>query len=274
MASPGDSTTRGMPGEPSVSIFGDAEALADAAAERVAERLVEAVGRRGRADLATTGGSTPAALYLRLASEPLRSRVPWQSVHIWWGDDRYVPRDHPLSNVFGVDEILLEEVHGVPLPANHVHPWPTGRAIAEDLGPEWCATTYAAEARDALPQSPAGVPIFDLVLLGVGPDGHLLSVFPGSAALSSDQLALAIPAPTHVEPHLPRVTFNPSILGATPAILVMVGGVAKAAVVARILDGPRLDPAAPDGLPAQLARRASAAWFLDAAAGSKLQPRP
>jgi 6-phosphogluconolactonase len=261
------------PGEPPVSVFTDAAALADAAAERVAERLIAAVDRRGRADLATTGGSTPAALYLRLTSEPLRSRVPWQAVHIWWGDDRYVPRDHPLSNVFGVDEILLEEVHGVPLPPDHVHPWPAGRAIAEDLGPEWCAATYAVEAREALPVDPAGIPIFDLVLLGIGPDGHLLSVFPGSAALSSDELALAIPAPTHIEPHLPRVTFNPSILAATPAILVMVSGAAKARIVARILDGPRLDPAAPDGLPGQLARRPSAAWYLDAAAGAGLPAR-
>jgi 6-phosphogluconolactonase len=273
MSRPGDTSTPDMPGEPSVTVFADAAALADAAAERVAEHLIAAVGRRGRADLATTGGSTPAALYVRLTSEPLRSRVPWQAVHVWWGDDRYVPRDHPLSNVFGVDEILLEEVHGVPLPADHVHPWPTGRAIAEDLGPEWCATTYADEARDALPQDPAGVPIFDLVLLGIGPDGHLLSVFPGSTALTSDRLALAIPAPTHIEPHLPRVTFNPSILAATPAILAMVGGGAKAEIVARILDGPRLDPAASDGLPAQLARRTSAAWFLDAAAGARLHPR-
>ncbi|HEY2888475.1 MAG TPA: 6-phosphogluconolactonase [Candidatus Limnocylindrales bacterium] len=273
MSGPDDSATPDVPSEPSVTIFADAAALADAAAERVAAGVIAAVERRGRADLATTGGSTPAALYVRLTSEPLRSRVPWHAVHVWWGDDRYVPRDHPLSNVFGVDEILLEEVHGVPLSTDHVHPWPTGRAIAEDLGPEWCATTYADEARDALPLDPAGVPIFDLVLVGIGPDGHLLSVFPGSAALTSDQLALPIPAPTHIEPHLPRVTFNPSILAATPAILVMVGGAAKAEIVARILDGPRLDPAAPDGLPGQLARRTSATWLLDAEAGARLQPR-
>ncbi|MGH2512772.1 MAG: 6-phosphogluconolactonase, partial [Candidatus Limnocylindrales bacterium] len=181
MPQPGAASPADELGEPSVTVFADAGALADAAAERVVEQLSAAVDRRGRADLATTGGSTPAALYVRLTSEPLRSRVPWPAIHVWWGDDRYVPRDHPLSNVFGVDEILLEEVHGVPIPADHVHPWPTGRAIAEDLGPEWCATTYAGEARDALPGDPAGVPIFDLVLLGMGPDGHLLSVFPGSA---------------------------------------------------------------------------------------------
>jgi 6-phosphogluconolactonase len=261
------------PGEPGVAIFNDPEALADAAAERVADALVAAVEHRGRADLATTGGSTPAALYVRLASAPLRRRVPWAYVHIWWGDDRYVPRDHPLSNVFSVDEILLDEVHGVPLPLEHVHPWPTGRAIAENLGPDWCADTYAAEARAELPLDPAGRPVFDQVLLGIGPDGHLLSVFPGSPAIGSGRLALGIPAPTHVEPHLPRVTFNPSILEATREIVVMVSGAAKADVLARILDGPRLDPGSSDGLPAQLARRPSASWLVDAAAAARLRPR-
>ncbi len=261
------------PGEPAVAIFNDPEALADAAADRVADALIAAVEHRGRADLATTGGSTPAGLYVRLASTPLRRRVPWAYVHIWWGDDRYVPRDHPLSNVFSVDEILLDEVHGVPLPLEHVHPWPTGRAIAEDLGPDWCADTYAAEAQAELPLDPAGLPVFDQVLLGIGPDGHLLSVFPGSPAIGSGRLALGIPAPTHVEPHLPRVTFNPSILEATKEIVVMVSGAAKADVLARILDGPRLDPGSSDGLPAQLARRPSASWLVDAAAAARLRPR-
>jgi 6-phosphogluconolactonase len=259
--------------EPTVATFADPDTLADAAAGRIADALIAAVERRGRADLATTGGSTPAALYVRLARTPLRERVPWLHVHIWWGDDRYVPRDHPLSNVFSVDEILLEEINGAPIPDDHVHPWPTGRAIADDLGPDWCADAYAAEARADLRLDPAGRPVFDLVLLGIGPDGHLLSVFPGSPAIGSERLALGIPAPSHIEPHLPRVTFNPSILDATPAIMVMVAGAAKADLLVRILDGPRLDPGSSDGLPAQLARRSSASWLLDAAAASRLRPR-
>ena len=260
-------------GEPVVVAFADDGALADVAARRVADALIAAVERRGRADLATTGGSTPAGLYVRLARAPLRDEVPWQHVHVWWGDDRYVPRDHPLSNVFAVDEILLDEIHGVPIPLDHVHPWPTGRAIAEHLGADWCADTYAAEALAELPLSAAGVPAFDLVLLGIGPDGHLLLVFPGSSAIGSERLALGILAPSHVEPHLPRVTFNPSILDAAPAVLVMVTGGAKAGVLSRVLDGPRLEPGSPDGLPAQLARRSSATWLVDAAAAAGLRPR-
>jgi 6-phosphogluconolactonase len=260
-------------GEPSVVVFADLDTLADDAAQRIADGLIAAVAQRGRADLATTGGSTPAALYIRLTSEPLRSQVPWRDVHLWWGDDRYVPRDHPLSNVFAVDEILLDEIHGVPIPLDQVHPWPADRAIADDLGPDWCAAAYAAEAAGHAPHGDSGMPRFDLVLLGIGPDGHLLSVFPGSRAIGSADVALAIPAPTHIEPHLPRVTFNPAILDATSAILAMVSGAAKAEVLARILDGPRVDPATPDGLPAQLARRASAAWLVDTAAGARLRSR-
>ena len=268
-------TRPGQPaGEPAVTIVADPEALADAAAEQVAAALIAAVGRRGRADLATTGGSTPAGLYVRLARSPLREMVLWQHVHVWWGDDRYVPADHPLSNVFAVDEILLDPAHGVPIPLDQVHPWPTNRAIAEDLGPEWCADTYAEEARAALPLGATGVPAFDLVLLGIGPDGHLLSVFPGSPAFGSERLALAIPAPTHIEPHLPRVTFNPVILAAAGAVLAMVSGAAKADVLARILDGPRTDPGTAQGLPAQLARRSSASWLVDQAAAARLRPQP
>ena len=150
-----------------------------------------------------------------------------------------------MSNVLPVDEVLLAQERHVPLPIDHRHPWPTGPAIAGDLGPSWCAEEYAREVRAALPLDPAGLPIFDLVLLGIGPDGHLLSVFPGSPAIGSDHLALGIAAPEHVEPHLPRVTLNPSILSVARAILVMAAGSGKAGILARILDGPRLDPADP-----------------------------
>jgi len=263
----------GTAGEPTLSIVRDGPGLADAAAVIVADALVAAVRRRGRADLCSTGGSTPPAMYRQLAAAPLRDRVPWSQVHVWLGDDRFVPRDHPLSNMFGIDEILLDEIHGVALPVANVHPWPNGEAIAGDLGPDWCANAYASEARAVVPLDPAGVPVFDLVLVGIGPDGHLMSVFPGSPAIGSDRLALGIAAPTHVEPHVPRVTFNPSILAATPAVLVMVGGESKAGLLARILDDPRIDPASPAGLPAQLARRSNATWLVDAAAAAGLRSR-
>lgn len=257
------------PAEPEVVVLADPGALADAAAERVVAALAEAVARRGRADLALTGGSMPVLLYRRLVASLLRDRVPWERVHLWWGDDRFVPRDDPLSNAFVADEILLDPSgRGVPIAAANVHPWPVGPALALGGDPAaalaWCARAYAADARAALTAGLGGWPAFDLVLLGIGDDGHLLSVFPGSPAIGSHELTLAIPAPTHIEPHVPRVTFNPAILGVAGRILALVSGTAKADVVARILEGPR-DPMA---LPGVLARRATATWLLDAAAGA------
>jgi 6-phosphogluconolactonase len=114
-----------------------------------------------------------------------------------------------------------------------------------------------------------GWPAFDLVLVGIGADGHLLSVFPGSPALTDDRVGLAIPAPDHIGPQVERMTLNPGILRSARAVLVTATGAGKAAVVARILDGPR-DIAASPGV---LARRASATWILDRAAAGDLVDR-
>ncbi len=254
------------PGEPEVIVVVDSEALANLAAERIAAALDAAVAERGRADVALTGGSTPPLIYGRLAAPGLRERVAWERVHLWWGDDRFVPRVDPLSNVSLADRALLGPTGGIPIPAANVHPFPTDRAIDAGLGPDWCAGTYAAELAAAVPAQD-GWPAFDLVLVGIGGDGHLLSVFPGSPALTSDRLGLGIPAPTHIEPHVPRVTLNPAILPAARAVLAIVAGAGKAGVVERILEGPR-DPVA---LPGTVARRSSATWILDVAAAGGLR---
>jgi 6-phosphogluconolactonase len=273
-------------GEPEIVVQPDAETVSRSAAERIAEALRSAVGARGRADWATTGGSTPLAIYQQLAG-PLRAQVPWDSVHLWWGDDRYVPRDHPLSNVLIADEGLfavsargglsgwgesgidVDVGHdpGVDLAPENVHPFPCTVAIGDGNGPDWCAAQYAAELRQ-LPVAD-GWPVFDLVLLGVGPDGHVLSVFPDSEALASKSWAMAIPAPTHIEPHVSRVTVNPALLGVARSIVVVVIGDAKAEIVGRVF-GEARDPRR---LPAQLALRAGATWFLDEAAARDLARR-
>jgi 6-phosphogluconolactonase len=212
-----------------------------------------------------------------LITESLRHAVPWGNVHVWWGDDRYVPRDHPLSNVKPLDDILIavgltEEGQagttwpGVALPAENLHPFPTGEAIGGARGTGWCASTLADELRRAhLPQH-GDWPSFDLLQLGMGADGHVLSVFPGSAALESDALALPVPAPDHIEPRVERVTLNPEVIGAARGLLVVVTGSGKADVLAKVF-GETRDPGR---WPAQLARRAGAAWILDAAAAASL----
>jgi 6-phosphogluconolactonase len=272
--------------EPALVILPDPAAVSLEAARRIATSLVAAVDQRGRADFATTGGSTPVGIYSHLSVPPLRDSVPWDEVHIWFGDDRYVPRDHPNSNVLPVDEVLLRAAAragqsgdgaagidvmvgvepGAPIPALNVHPFPCTRAIADARGSAWCAAAYADEIRANVPSTPDGWPIFDLVLVGIGPDGHLLSVFPDSPALAASELAMAVPAPEHVEPRVQRVTLNPRILDTARELLAVTHGTAKAEIVGQIL-GERRDAAR---WPAQLARRAAATWLLDAAAAARL----
>jgi 6-phosphogluconolactonase len=263
----GPSNPSAAAGEPEVFVARDPAALGELSAAVLVASLVVALGRRGRADIALTGGSTPRAIYRRLVEPHLRDRVDWDRVHLWWGDDRYVPRIDHHSNVFLADQELLAP-GGIPIPSDNVHPFPTDRAIRDGLGAGWCAATYAAEVLGSVPLVD-GWPAFDIVLVGIGADGHLLSVFPASPALASDRVALAIEAPTHIEPHLERVTLNPAILGVARRILAMAAGWGKAAVVARILEGER-DPAA---LPGVLARRSTATWLLDATAAAGVRSR-
>jgi 6-phosphogluconolactonase len=277
-----------MNDEPRIEVLEDPAACSDAAAHTIARALVAAVDRRGRADWATTGGSTPVGIYQVLASAPHRDEVPWDRVHVWWGDDRYVPRDHPLSNVLPLDQVLLSasaraglsgsgadaaEVEsgaepGVRMPVANVHAPRMTQALADGTGLDGAVAAYDAELRAAgLPTAESGVPAFDVVLLGVGPDGHVLSAFPGSRLLDDmDAWVAAVPAPTHVEPHVPRLSLTPRIIEAAGSVVVVSHGAGKAAILASVF-GPGRDP---HRWPAQLARRGNAIWFLDRAAAAQL----
>ena len=279
-------------GEPRIEVLDDPAACSDAAAHAIARALADAVDRRGRADWATTGGSTPVGIYQVLATAPHRDEVPWADVQIWWGDDRFVPRDHPLSNVLPLDQVLLSasaraglsgtgadaaDVElgvepGIWLPPAHVHAPPMTRAIADGSGLEGAVAAYDAELRaGGPPTGESGVPAFDVVLLGIGPDGHVLSVFPGSPLLDDTEAwVAAVPAPTHVEPHVPRLTLTPRILDAAGSVVVVVHGAGKAAILASVL-GPERDERR---WPAQLARGENATWFLDRAAAAELPAPP
>lgn len=259
-------------GEPELIVTKDADSAAQTAAERIADALIAAVDERGRADFCTTGGSTPIPIYRLLARSPLRDRIPWQLVHFWWGDDRFVPRDHPESNVTSLDDVLLArsrsegmEAEGAPLPAANVHPFPVTQALAENRPIEWSAGRYAEEMARSLPLASGNWPVFDLILVGVGPDGHVLSCFPDSPAFDTMAWTLAIPAPTHLEPHLPRVTLNPRILDASP-VMAAAWGAGKAEAVGHIF-GPVRDD---HRWPAQRTRREGAIWIVDEAAAARM----
>ena len=256
--------SRGEPrGEPTVVVLPDADAVARASAERIAAALEETLAARGRAHWATTGGSTPGPIYRRLVESPLRDRVRWEDVHLWWGDDRFVPPDDPLSNTALARSELLP---AVPIDPSHVHAVPTGPSIAAGETADECAARYRDELRAAgLPEAD-GLPAFDVVILGVGPDGHLLSVFPGSAAFDSPDWVQGIPAPTHVEPHVPRVTLHPRILDVARTLLTISHGAAKAEILGSVFGEERDERR----WPAQVARRAGATWILDEAAAARL----
>ncbi len=256
--------------EPTLVTLADADACSEAAAERIVELLDVAIDDRGEAHWVTTGGSAPAAIYQHLVGEALRDEIDWRRVHIWWTDERFVPPDHPLSNAKIADDILFVhragEVAGLPIPIDNIHRIDTAAAIGEGHDQDWCAARYVEEIQaDGPDTNDAGWPLFDLILLGIGPDGHILSVFPGSPTFDERAWVLGVPAPTHVEPHVPRVTMHPSIVPAARDLLLVTHGAGKAEILRDVLHGARDERR----LPAQLARRAGATWIIDRAAAAE-----
>ena len=272
-----------------VVVLPDAPALAREAAAIICDRLGAAIADRGEAHLVLTGGSSAPALYRELASHR-RDAVDWSRVHLWWGDERFVPRDHPESNAgaafvlllgvaahstaSGMGAVATDVQAGVtdalPVPPPNVHPVPVDEAFARAGDAGWAAARYEESIAALVPRAADSGPAFDVVLLGVGPDGHILSVFPGSTALGPDApVALPVPAPEHVSPHIPRVTLRPSVLDDAGTIVVMLPGSAKATIVRDVLAGER-DPAR---WPAQLAVRDGAIWLLDEESAAQLATR-
>jgi 6-phosphogluconolactonase len=251
---------------PTVRILRDAQGVAEAAADQVIEAGIAAVAARGVFHLCTTGGSTPAALYRALREPSRASRMPWAQTQIWFGDDRFVPRADALSNVSPLDaQLLSPSADGAssPLSPSAVHPWPTTAADAPTA-----VSAYLAELRGAgVPHTPRGFPIFDLVLIGIGGDGHCLSVFPGSTlALEGALVAAGVPAPIHIEPHVPRLSFSLGAITGARAVLALAPGAGKAEALARIFNS----TTAVIDAPAKAALIPTATWLLDAASAAIL----
>jgi 6-phosphogluconolactonase len=257
--------------------------VARAAAERLADVLARAIAARRIAHLALTGGSSAIALYRELRLPAWRARLDWQQVHMWWGDERFVPPDHPESNAGLANRLLLAiaprsgesgtggegtdveagALPGLVLDPDHVHPVEVDEAAGAVDGPERAAVVYAREMARWLPLTDDGTPVFDVILAGLGPDGHVMSIFPGSPALAPRApIAMGVPAPEHVEPRLPRVTLSARVLPVAHQVIVMAFGASKATVVGHVLGG-RRDL---QRWPAQSALLPNALWLLDRAA--------
>jgi 6-phosphogluconolactonase len=255
-------------GEPELVVAASPDEAAHEAAQRIAAALIAAIERRGRADFCTTGGNTPIPIYRLLAQAPLVDTIPWQQVHVWWGDDRFVPRGHPESNVTALDDVLLGgggSSGGAPLPSSNIHPFPVDRALAEFHDTHWCAARYAEQLCAQVPLVDGNWPRFDLILVGVGNDGHVLSCFPESPELTSMAWTMGVPAPSHVEPHLPRVTVNPRLLEAAPVVVVTWGD-SKAEALGHVFGETRDDRR----WPVQRTRRTGAIWIVDEAAAAQI----
>jgi len=251
---PVSSDTR-LPGQPRVIVATGPNAMARTAADFAVAAMAGAIGARGIAHVSLTGGSSATGLYRELRTPERLAAVDWSRVQLWFGDERLVPIEHPDSNA----GLATRELLAPGGPVVTIHPMLAGvDAAATDAGIV-AAGLYAAELAAQVP-AVDGVPVFDLLLLGMGPDGHVLSVFPDSPALMAGMpTVVPIPAPTHILPAVPRLTLNPVVIGAARAVLLIAGGAAKAPTVADVL-GTVWDPRR---LPAQLCDVATATWLLD-----------
>ncbi len=245
-----------------LEVLPGADELMHAAAELWVATAVTAVGASGRFVVALSGGSTPQRLYRLLATDPYASRVDWSRVDVFWGDERCVAPDDPASNYRMARETLLARV---PIPAGNVH-----RIHGEDE-PAAAATAYERELREIFATAdgpPRLVPgsRFDLVLLGMGADGHTASLFPGTTALREP--ARWVRAVSAAEGSTVRVTLTPAVINAAAEVVFLISGRAKAATLRRVREGPYQ----PDVLPAQIIapRAGRLRWLADADAAADL----
>ena len=206
----------------------------DAVAATAAGRLLARIGgNAGRIAICLTGGSGPKRLYALLAHEPCRSQIPWDRVHWFIGDERYVPSGDPLHNMDMARQIFLNQY----APCANIHPIPTDGAGPDDDARRYeyeLKSFYGAETLD-----PA-TPLFDLVLMGVGPDGHTASLFPLSPALNERERWVVGVAAAPVAPHVPRITLTFPALSSCREMLFQVAGPDKRAILTRVLAGENL----------------------------------
>jgi 6-phosphogluconolactonase len=250
-------------GRAQVARFPTADALTADAAGRFVSVAAQAVRERGRFLVALAGGSTPRGLYAALAMSEVAGLVDWRRTHVFWGDERCVPPDDPASNYRLARITLLDRVA---IPAANVH-----RIRGEDA-PEQAAVAYERELRQVL-DTPDGPPSvrpgrrLDLVLLGMGGNGHTASIFPRLAAVRERERWVMAEHVAEVAGW--RITLTPPVLNAAAQVLFLVSGADKAAMLHRVLEGP-IDP---DALPAQVIapRDGALTWLVDEGAAAALR---
>lgn len=241
-----------------VTIVADSDALAETAAEEII-RVSNAAREESRPALvALSGGSTPKKMGALLATPEYSERVAWDHLQLFWGDERFVPLASEDSNA---GEALRAFIDDAPIHPDDVHTWDT----CDGITPEESAVKYETAIREVSGVE-SGVPEFDLILLGMGDDGHTLSLFPGTAAIHNNE---EIVTAHYVEKlSADRLTFTPLLANAARKVVFLVGGDGKADMLQRVLQG-EIDV---DTLPSQVIRPAGElVWLVDEAAASKLE---
>lgn len=236
------------------TVLPDPAALAEAAADRIVRAARNAIRRRGRFMLALSGGSTPRIVCPLLTSLPRIERVDWSRVEFFWGDERAVPPDHPDSNFGLARALLLDHLPGVRPAAMH-------RMPADTPDPDLAAVQYEAEIGRALEVRPGAwhPPRFDLIWLGMGPDGHTASLFPGASTLAERKRWVLPARAPRTSPVAVRMTFTLPLINAARAVMFVVAGADKADALRSVRSGAH-------DLPASRVRATSTLWLLDASA--------
>lgn len=200
----------------------DAESVAERAAAHVTRQLRRAKEERGLAHVALSGGTTPGRTYELLAREPSL----WDEVQVWFADERCVPPDDPESNYLLAEQALLSPAS---IPAERVH------RMRGELGPEEGAAAYAREIGEHLPSIAQGPPVFDLIVLGIGPDGHVASLFPGAETLDAGEGAICLGVQDSPKPPPERITLSLAVLRGARGCLLLANGASKADAVSAML---------------------------------------
>lgn len=214
-----------------VVVYPDQQAVADAAGARLGLALSDAVAVRGIAHVVLTGGTVGIELLRSLAASPLCGLIDWTSVHVWWGDERFVPAGHADRNELQAQRALLAHV---PLPEENIHRMGSSDAFAT---PELAAAAYGAEI------AKADHPAWDVAIFGMGPDGHVASLFPDHPVYLADDVADAVAVHESPKPPATRVSLTLASISRAREVWVVAAGAAKAPVVAQALRGDSTVPA-------------------------------
>jgi 6-phosphogluconolactonase len=242
--------------KPRIQVLPDLEAMSHKAAEMFVRLSTTCVASRGKFSAAISGGSTPRKLYSLLGSAEYSPQVDWQRVHFFWVDERCVPKEHEESNFMTAFDRLLSKIS---IPGENVH------RIKGEEDPDKAARNYEEEVRRFFGMS--GLPMFDLVILGMGEDGHTASLFPGSNLLN-ERIRLA--APVYLEkPNWNRITLTLPVLNNATQILFLVAGHSKADVVYEVLGNGRKKERYPAGLIRPV--HGSLTWLIDQEAARRLK---